>query len=270
MAWSGQSAPTMQQITEMQDQILVDTGIRLELTGGLALGVVDGVEKLCLLCPGCRKPTVGVNAWAQCGHCRTQLTRLGPKQEEVRYYFASSTTGLWMPQATNLRRAGEGCTTPEATAEDFQPDSKESDTPEVQVGSVGEACGLVGDLEAVEVTGQSLEEHPEIPASLSKPLVETVWKEPQVQEGDPLGELDREGKGWAIDWGSPEVLDRYGSLEHLFVWSSHKVDDSSVEDEWFVESSTSVSASTGAPESTAIFPEPPVPPIKCISDTPHN
>lgn len=44
----------MQQLSHLQDRVLIDTGVWLELTGGLALGVIDGVERLCMLCPGCR------------------------------------------------------------------------------------------------------------------------------------------------------------------------------------------------------------------------
>lgn len=85
----------MQRLSDLQDRVLTDTGVRLELTGGLALGVIDGVERLCMLCPGCRRPTVEVTAcWAQCGHCGIQLTRLGPVQQEVKYYSANIATGL--------------------------------------------------------------------------------------------------------------------------------------------------------------------------------
>lgn len=36
---------------------------------GFALGMITGMEKLCLLCPGYRKPTAEVGAWMKCGYC---------------------------------------------------------------------------------------------------------------------------------------------------------------------------------------------------------
>lgn len=68
--------------------------------------------------------------------------------------------------------------------------------PEVQVGSVGKACGLVGDPEVVSVVEQTLGNLPETPTSSSKPLAEPVQREPLIEEGDPSGELGRGSKGW--------------------------------------------------------------------------
>lgn len=110
----------MQRSTDQQDQVLVDTGIHLEITGGLALGMVEGMERICMLCPGCQKPTMGVCAWARCSHCRSQLTRLGPLQQEVQYYFASSTTGLCLPQVQMTGGAREGRVSPIPATVEFQ------------------------------------------------------------------------------------------------------------------------------------------------------
>lgn len=102
---------------------------------------------------------------------------------------------------------------------------------------------------------------PEMPTYISKLLVEPVQREALDGEGDLSGELGRGSKGLAIDWGSPEVLERYGSLEPLFVWSSPEEGGSS-DEEWYVESSTSITAISRAPESIAPFPAPPTPLIK--------
>lgn len=217
MAAGVQSASAMQWLPEMQDRVLINTGIRLELTSGLAQGVIGGVERLCMFFPGCWKPTVGVSAWAWCGHCGTQLTRLGPVQKEVQYYSASLSTGLCLHQIQVTRRAEKGCASPASAVKELLSDSAESEPQEDKVGHVGEACSLVRDPETV--SGQSLEETPEEPAG-SKSLVVPVWKEPQSREGYPSGELDRVNKGRAVDWGSPQVLEKYDSIENLFEWSS--------------------------------------------------
>lgn len=91
-----------------------------------------------------------------------------------------------------------------------------------------------------------------------------------MSEGDLLGELDRGSRGRAIDWGSPEVLDQYGSLEHLFVWSSPEEGGSSGEEDWFLESSTSLSATSGVPESIATFPATPAPQNKTSTGALHT
>ncbi|PIO30457.1 hypothetical protein AB205_0199140 [Aquarana catesbeiana] len=175
----------MQLLSDVQDRFLVDTGVRLELTGGLALGVIDGVEKLCMLCPGCQRPTVGVIAWAQCGHCGIQLTRLGPVQQEVKYYFVKEKTGLCLPREWVIRKAGEGRVSP--AAEELPSDSAESEPSGDQVGSTEKACDLAGDPGTVEVVAQSSEGTPEKPVS-SEPFDLPVRKEPKPQEGDPSGE----------------------------------------------------------------------------------
>lgn len=100
--------PAVQRLPEMQDWVLIDTGIRLELCGGLALGVIGGVEWLCMLCPRCHLPTMRVNAWAWCGHCGEPLTRLWPVQWESRYYNIHLLRGLCMLQPQDVRKAREG------------------------------------------------------------------------------------------------------------------------------------------------------------------
>lgn len=147
---------------------------------------------------------------------------------------------------------------PVSAVEEFPTGSGEL---EVQVGPDGEACGLARDLGTAGVIGQSPGEHPEEPAALSKPLADPFWKEPQLQEEDPSGEPDRVGKGRAVDWRSPEVLDKYGSMERLFEWSSPEEGDCSEEEEWLLISSTSAGASTGVPESKPTYLKPSVSPL---------
>lgn len=142
MARSFTRPPAMQQNTEPQERILVDIGIRLEVTGGLALGVVNGVERLCLTYPGCRKPTMGrmrAITWTappDCAHCKPQKDREG-----------RDTTG--------------------SAVEKLCPESFKTETPEVQVGSKEEACGLVGAPGVVRVIEQAPRSSPEMPTYTS-------------------------------------------------------------------------------------------------------
>lgn len=55
--------PTLQWLPKMRERALVDTGLWLEPRGGLALGVINRAERLCLLCPKCRILMVEVTAW---------------------------------------------------------------------------------------------------------------------------------------------------------------------------------------------------------------
>lgn len=41
---------------------MVDTGVQLEHQGGFTLGMINRVERLCLLCPECRRPTTAIRA----------------------------------------------------------------------------------------------------------------------------------------------------------------------------------------------------------------
>lgn len=61
------------------------------------------------------------------------------------------------------------------------------------------------------------------------------------------------------------MLDKYGSVERLFEWSSPEEGNSSEEDELFLESSTSMEASTGATGNTSVFKKPSVPSIRLSS-----
>lgn len=64
---------------DLQELTLVNTGIRLEHRRGFTLGVIKGMEWLCLLCHGCRILTAVVSAWIQCRHCDETFTRLNKK-----------------------------------------------------------------------------------------------------------------------------------------------------------------------------------------------
>lgn len=69
-------------LPELQEVTLVDTGVRLELREGFTLMQIEETERLCLLCPGCRRPTDVVSAWIQCGHCNEPLIKLTPSEQE--------------------------------------------------------------------------------------------------------------------------------------------------------------------------------------------
>lgn len=86
MVEGGCLLPALILLPEKQEKALVDTGIRMETHGGFALGVIDGTERLYLLCPEFQIPTAVVTAWARCGHCDEPLTQLGPIQQEPQYY----------------------------------------------------------------------------------------------------------------------------------------------------------------------------------------
>lgn len=165
-----------------------------------------------------------------------------------------------------IQKAGEGCVSPAAAVEELPSDSAESEPPEDQVRSNGKACSLAGDSGTVEVVAQSLEETPEEPVS-SKPFDLPVRKEPKLQEGDPSGEPDRVDGGRAVDWGSPQILEKYGSMDNMFEWSSQEEFDSSIEEEYFLESSTSVEASTGVSGKLSGTVKTPVPPFNVSSTT---
>lgn len=51
-----------------------------------------------------------------------------------------------------------------------------------------------------------------------------------LEGGVPQGELDEVSKGRVIDWGFLRILEKFGSLEELFAWSSPE--ESSKEEEW--------------------------------------
>lgn len=62
-----------------------------------------------------------------------------------------------------------------------------------------------------------------------------------------------------MDWGSPQVLENYGSIENLFEWSSPEEAGSSDEEEWYMESSASAGVSSATSEKSFAFPQPSVP-----------
>lgn len=150
--------------------------------------------------------------------------------------------------------------------EELPSNSAESEPPGDQVGSTEKACNLDEDPGTVEAAVQSLEETPEEPVS-SKPFDLPIRKEPKLQEGDPSGEPDRVDGGRAVDWGSPQILQKYGSMDNLFEWSSPEEFNSSSEEEYFLESSSSVEASAGVLGQLPGTVKTPVPPFNVLSTT---
>lgn len=78
--------PALTWLPEVQEMTPMDTGFPLEHRGGLDLGLIKGTERLCLLCPGCRRLTALVSAWIQCGHCEELLTKLTQSEKELLTY----------------------------------------------------------------------------------------------------------------------------------------------------------------------------------------
>lgn len=145
------------------------------------------------------------------------MTRLGPVQQEVKYYFLKEKMGLCLLRECVIWKAGEGRVSPAAAVEELPSDSAESEQSGDQVGSTDKACDLVGDSGTVEVVAQSSEGTPEKPVS-SEPFDVPVRKEPKPQEGHPSGEPDRVSEDRVVDWGSPQILQKYGSMSDLFEW----------------------------------------------------
>lgn len=72
---------------------------------GFALGIIEGTERLSLLCPCCRRPTAVVTAWIRCGHCDKLFTKLMQSQQELLIYSVDLRSGLCKEQPQKARAA---------------------------------------------------------------------------------------------------------------------------------------------------------------------
>lgn len=180
------------------------------------MGVIDGAEWLCLLCPERRIPTIGVTAWAWCGHCGEPLTRLEPVQQEPRYYNVNLLSGLCTLQPQEIRKAGEGQRSPTRGGEVLGPSVPSVKIKDICVEEEASAtCGLARVLVTACASVQKPDDIPEEPAR-SRSLAVPLRKEPMLEGGMPPGELDEVSEGRVMDWGSPRILEKFGSLDVLF------------------------------------------------------
>lgn len=85
MTQSGRMLCALTWLPELQKQTLVDTGVRLKHHRGFTLGMIEGIEQLCLLCPEWQISTAVVSAWIRCGHSGEPVTRLASGQQDPRY-----------------------------------------------------------------------------------------------------------------------------------------------------------------------------------------
>lgn len=84
-------------LPDMQELTLVDQ-CQAGALGGFSLGMIEKMERLCLLCPGCRRATGVVSAWIQCMHCDKLLTRLMESRKELLNFSVDLWSGLCTEQ----------------------------------------------------------------------------------------------------------------------------------------------------------------------------
>lgn len=94
MADSGHMLPALTWLPELQEWTLVNIDVRLEHRKRFALGMIDGMDRLCLMCPECQIPTAVLRAWIWCSHCGERLTQLAFSQQDPRYYQVDLHSGL--------------------------------------------------------------------------------------------------------------------------------------------------------------------------------
>lgn len=64
-------------LTKCRDRI-IDTSVQLVHQNRFGLGMIDGIERLWLICEQCQKPMAVVRAWPHCRHCNKPLLELAP------------------------------------------------------------------------------------------------------------------------------------------------------------------------------------------------
>lgn len=194
MAVGGHVYPTLKGLPELQERTLVDTGVQLEHRGGFALGMVEGTERLCLLCPECWISIAVVSAWIWCGHCGEPLTWLASRKQEPLYYNLDLHSGLCRVQPRKFQKTGEGLESPLKGVTESEPGDFPAKICDVREEESAVACDLVGNLATVSTAIQE----PGFPEMLAGPvpIASPFWKEPVLRHGPAFRTLDMNG-----DWG---------------------------------------------------------------------
>lgn len=159
--------PALTWLHDMQEVTLLDTGVQLEHQGEFSLGMIEGMVRLCLLCPGCRRPTTVISAWICCGHCDELLPMLTASEQEPLNYSVDLRSGLCTEQPWRSLKFGAGLG---ATAKG-RVESEAGDSP-AKTSDIGKeswksalACSTVRELVPINTAQQELDAVLEMPAA---------------------------------------------------------------------------------------------------------